>query len=313
MTSSAPIIIDCDTGRDDALALWAMLALDMNLVGVVASYGNVALTQVIDNTARVLSFAGRDDMPLFAGAAAPLRDHKAYHDVVLKRQASSGNGVCNIDYPPAKRALPTQIPPEILAEQIAVLAKQHGKLSYIILGPATNFAQICDVLGDRIHDVIETVTMMGGRFDDLWTETPVADFNLVCDPHAVRIFLERGLKPNFVALNTTWPIALPLQAVENLQGDAPLSVAARDLMVAHCRHFAPEPIFRFHDPAAVMATRQMDSFHPVLMDINVDEDSVEFGRLGLGSGFAAGLYQTNASGREQLLSLILKGLGLTQL
>lgn len=307
-----PIIIDCDTGRDDALALWSMLALDMNLVGVVASYGNVALNQVIDNTARVLSFAGRDDMPLLAGALEPVRNHKAYRDTVLKRQGSSGNGVCNIEYSPAKRALPDPLSPTDLAAGIVALAEKHGKLSYVILGPATNFAQICGVLGDRIHDVIASVTMMGGRFDDLWTETPVADFNLVCDPDAVRVILERGLKPHFVALNTTWPIALPLQDVEALRGGTPLAIAARDLMIAHCRHFAPEPIFRFHDPAAVMATLNPALFQPVQIDINVDEESAEFGRLILGSGFAGQLHVAQASDRDALLALILKGLGLTR-
>ena len=307
-----PIIIDCDTGRDDALALWSMLALDLNLAGVVASYGNVALQQVIDNTARVLSLAGRDDIPLLAGALEPLRRHAAYRDVVLKRQASSGNGVCNIAYPPAKRTLPEPLAPAALAAQITALAEKHGKLSYIVLGPATNLAQICGVLGDGIHDVIASVTMMGGRFDDLWTETPVADFNLVCDPDAVRVILQRGLKPDFVALNTTWPIALPLQDVEALRGETPLATAARDLMIAHCRHFAPEPIFRFHDPAAVMATLNPALFQPVQIDINVDEESAEFGRLILGSGFAGQLHVAQDSDRNELLALILKGLGLTR-
>lgn len=307
-----PVIIDCDTGRDDALALWSMLGLKMNLVGVVASYGNVALPQVIDNTMRVLSLAGRDDIPLLAGAAMPLRNHRAYSSIVLKRQASSGNGVCNIDYPPVKHDLPTPRSPTDLAADIVALAQHHGKLSYVILGPATNFAQICAVLGARIHDVIADVTMMGGRFDDLWAETPLADFNLVCDPDAVRAVLKCGLDMRFVALNTTWNIALPLDAVQALRGDAPLAVAARDLMVAHCRHFAPEPIFRFHDPAAVMCLCDPALFHPVQIDINVDDGGAEFGRLMTGSGFAAQLHCANDEARDVLLSLILKGLGLAR-
>jgi inosine-uridine nucleoside N-ribohydrolase len=270
------------------------------------------LPQVIDNTARVLSLAGAGDVTLIAGAVEPLRRHKAFCDSVLKRQASSGNGVCNIDYPPAANPLPTPQSPDALAAQLVALAERHGKLSYVILGPATNFAQICAVLGDRIDEVIENVTMMGGRFDALWAENPVADFNVLCDPDAVRVILECGLKPRFVPLNTTWPIALPLAAVEALRAVTMLGTAAQELMIAHCRHFAPEPIFRFHDPAAVMTLCNPLAFEDVKIDIITDDTSADFGRLILGAGFDAQLHRADDAARDAILTLVLKGLGLIQ-
>ncbi len=66
-----PFILDCDTGRDDALTIWCAIALGLPFAGAVASYGNVVMTSVLDNTARVLSLAGCDNIPLFAGASRP--------------------------------------------------------------------------------------------------------------------------------------------------------------------------------------------------------------------------------------------------
>ncbi len=340
------MVIDCDTGRDDALALWLALGLKENpVVGVVASYGNVALEQVVDNTARVLSLAGRDDIPLYAGAATPLRKHRGWYDVVLKRQASSGNGLCNLKYPPALRPLPVPLDPAALAAQIMALAKEHGPLDYVVLGPATNLAGLCAVLGDNFTRAIHSITIMGGRFDALWDENPVGDFNMVCDPDAVDFVLKKNLNPRFVPLNTTWPIALDLCRVEELRvktqappqaakglqapknlaegilSDAPssapsvtISHTAQALMVAHCKFFAPEPIFRFHDPAAVLGLLNPELFKQVTLTIECDDHRADFGRLCVVSttktGSPAQIQTVTDQDRHRILEQILDGLGL---
>ncbi|MGZ9108269.1 MAG: nucleoside hydrolase [Micavibrio sp.] len=313
--SSSPLIIDCDTGRDDALAIWAVLGLGQNLAGVVASYGNVPLSPVIDNSARVLTLMGRDDIPLFAGAAAPSTPHKFYEQVVLPRQEKSGNGLCNLEYPKAGRILPTppspEDLPENLAENLVRIAREKGPLDYIILGPATNFAALCGVLGDSVTRYISSVTMMGGKLGDLWDATPAADFNFVCDPFAVRDVLGCGLAPRFVTLNTTWPICLNEHDVESLAGTEKIAGAARDLMLAHIRSFAPEPVFRFHDPAVIIAATNPARFQPVKLDILCDDQSADFGRLVLKeNGFPAALYQSDAEHGQNILRLILGALRL---
>jgi inosine-uridine nucleoside N-ribohydrolase len=310
-SSLTPFIIDCDTGRDDALAIWTALALDLPLAGVVASYGNVPLENVADNTARVLALMGRDDIPLFAGAAAPLLPHSAYDRIVLPRQAVSGNGLCNLDFPKAKRVLPAPLTPSQLAAQIVHVAEEKGPLDYIILGPATNFAGLCAVLGGNAAQFFASVTMLGGKLDALWDGAPSADFNLACDPFAVRQILERGLHPRFITLNTTWPIALSEEAVAHLWGQEKIAVAARDLMLAHIRHFAPEPVFRFHDPAVIATLLEQDRFQPATLDILCDDGHADFGRLvRKEEGFPAALYCSDDLHGQDILQLILNALGL---
>ena len=312
-SGQSPFIIDCDTGRDDALAIWAALALDLNLAGVVASYGNVTLGHVADNSARVLALAGREDIPLFAGAAAPPRRHRAYEQVVLPRQAKSGNGLCNLEFPKAQKTLPSPLAPEQLAAEIVRLAEKTGPLDYVILGPATNFAALCETLGSDVRKYIATITMMGGKFDDLWDAAPQADFNLACDPFAVRTILERGLNPRFVTLNTTWPICLPEDDVAQLRGDEKIAVAARDLMLAHIRHFAPEPVFRFHDPAVIATLMNPVRFETVTLDIVCDEQNPDFGRLvRKDDGFPAALYRSDAAHGDTILHTLLAALKLSR-
>lgn len=310
MIPGAPFIIDCDTGRDDALTIWSALSLHMNLVGVVASYGNVGLDSVIDNCARVLALARRDDIPLFAGAAAAGSNHKGYTGIVQPRQKISGNGLCNLELPKPARPLPAPLGPAQLGEQIAALAQAHGPLHYVIIGPATNFAAICDALGDDIKQHVSGVTMMGGKLDALWDEMPGADFNLVSDPFAVRTIFERGFAIRFVPMNVTWPIMLPLPALEALPEAADIvGKTAKDLMIAHAKNFAPEPVFRFHDPSVTAALEQQLPFSPERLDIVCDETSDNFGRL-VDGAYDAFILEADDRQRDLLRDTVLQSLGL---
>lgn len=312
MADPLPLVIDCDTGRDDALALWVARMRGMRLAGIVASYGNVPLDQVIENTARVLGLAGGENIPFFAGMAGPLRAHKGWRDLVLPRQAVSGNGLCNLDLPGGEVRRPSPASPEGLAERIAALAEKTGPLDYAILGPATNFAQLCRIFGQDIKKYIARVTMLGGRMERLWDETPVADFNVLCDPFAVREILERGIGLRFVTLNTTWPIALTLEALEKLVPHSALGETAKELMIAHTRHFAPEPVFRFHDPAMVLAITQEELYEAVKITVDDHESSPSFGRLiRAESGFPAFLHRATRDVQDRLRDDILAALSLS--
>lgn len=313
MPQMTPYIIDCDTGRDDALALWSALAMDLSLVGVVASYGNVEIENVIDNTARVLGLAGRNDIPIFAGSTAPQRHHAGFQDVVLPRQAKSGNGLCNVILPPAAREMPKPINPQEMADHIKALARRHGKLDYIILGPATNFANLCDVIGPDIHDVVSRVTMMGGKFDALWDQIPGADFNLLCDPYAVQSIQNAGFKIRFVPMNVTWPIQLPLDSVEALVSHTVIGETAKNLMIAHCKYFAPEPIFRFHDPSVIISCLEPSFFKDEKLQIVCDDQSPDHGRLiRSDDGFESCVFHADEGLRQKIMNQILESTGLGQ-
>ncbi|PJB69580.1 MAG: hypothetical protein CO093_10145 [Alphaproteobacteria bacterium CG_4_9_14_3_um_filter_47_13] len=304
-----PFILDCDTGRDDALAIWCALLRGLPLKAVISSYGNVPLSFVVENCARVLALAGGEKIPLFAGAEKPSRSHKSYQKTVRLRQENSGNGLCNIILPRSERNVAQPLDIEVINE----ISEIYGALDYIIIGPATNFSALCDASGNDIHQVVKSVTMMGGVFEPLWQKLGGADFNIICDPYAVRNILNHGYEIKFMPVNATWPVCLSLEEIEHLQCSSALSVVAQQLMAAHCRHFAPEPIFRFHDPCVIMESDGWESVDKVYIDILCDEEAEDFGRIiEKKNGFPAKIYRGNPERAAFLLDSILDQLGLSR-
>lgn len=309
-----PFVVDCDTGRDDALALALALQAPAPLVGVIATYGNVPQTLVYANCADVLKFLDAEAVPLFAGCGAP-SNPAAVAAMLRARQQAAGNGLCNLSLPPsARRSLPgqsTDVALVALAEALERLAARHGALDYVILGPATTAATLLRHWGARAEAIIARITMMGGKFDGLWQEMPVADFNLACDPFAVAALLAQPLPVRFVPLNVTWPVVLTVPELEALPPQHPKAEFFQQLMLAHARHFAPEPVFRLHDPTVMLALEKPTVFTSVALRIDCAAGS-DFARLSAVSAEQnAWVMQAEAAAPEALLRQQLARLGLS--
>lgn len=277
-----PIIIDCDTGRDDALAIWIAQSgkLNKQLCGVVTSYGNVTINQVTQNTLRVLGLAGRNDVPVLKGASLPLRlDHRGFTDIIEPRQQKIGNGLCNVELPETSRPFRENLTDSELADHIKKFSEKNGALDYFITGPGTNFSATCDVLGDEIYNVINQVVIVAGKMDDFWEKVPGADFNLAADPFAIANILKTKLPVTFIPMDTTWHINMHVDAIKELTSDTPISQKAQEIMIAYCEDFSEDRVFRFHDPVALFADNYKDSFKTLKLGVVTDEEDSNFGRL----------------------------------
>lgn len=304
-----PLIIDCDTGRDDALSIWIALALQHDLAAVVASYGNTSLDNVCENCVRVLALTGRADIPVWRGENAPTVNHSGIAGVIAPKQQASGNGLCNLELPVSTQNA-VAMDAAGRAAALRRIADEKGAVDYIILGPATNFATMLVALGNDAPKAIARVTMMGGKMGALWDCMPGADFNLACDPFAVKTMLEGAARHHipvrFVPMNVTWPVMLDLSQLESLGAQNIIAQTAKDLMIAHTRHFAPEPVFRFHDPCVIMALSHEGAFRYTHIDIVGHEGTADFGRLiEHPQGAPAALFEADESLRAKLLDGIL--------
>ena len=305
-----PLIIDCDTGRDDALTLWLAVKSNLPLAAIVASYGNTVVDNVADNTARVLSLVNGDIIPLIVGLARPQRDHKLFEPVVEGRQQVVGNGLCNLEFPKSPRSIPSSSTPEEMAYVLKDLAREHGALDYFVIGPASNLAATAKILDTSLKDTVARVTMMGGKLDPLWTQMPGADFNIASDPYAVDDVMRLGLPMRFVPMNATWPIVMTQQEVEVLRPITELAQWAQDLMLAHCRHYAPDATFRFHDPSVIVAAQLPEYYVEKRLALICDEESKDFGRLiETPEGIPCQVYQTNKLTQEFIKQSILYTVG----
>ena len=178
------IIIDCDPGIDDSLAI--MLALSMpdqiELLGITIAAGNSPVEMGYQNALKVLDFMGRLDVPVFMGADRPLRREFIN---ALDTHGSDGLGESFLpETDPAKYVRQEKSALEFMAETL-----RREPASLIALGPMTNIAMLAQKHPDAF-DNIEELVSMGGSFRSHGNCSPVAEYNYWCDPDAASVVYE---------------------------------------------------------------------------------------------------------------------------
>jgi inosine-uridine nucleoside N-ribohydrolase len=187
-----PIILDCDPGHDDAIALLLALASpELELLGVTTTYGNQTLEKTTANALRVLELAGRADVPVSAGAAEPLD-----RPLVVAAHVHGESGLDGPTLPP-----PTAEPVSTDAvDWIAgVVSAAETPVTLVPTGPLTNVARYLQAHGT---DGIERIVLMGGAIAE-GNMTPAAEFNIWADPEAAQIVFDAGLDVTMIGLDVT--------------------------------------------------------------------------------------------------------------
>ena len=217
-TPVTPLLIDVDTGIDDAFGLlYALGSEQADLIGVSTVAGNVALPQVTLNTRAVLALAGRADIPVHPGAAAPLLHIPADASLV---HGASGLGLAKLAEPP-----PPAAPPLHAVDAILAAAEAHaGELILCATGPLTNIA-LALKRAPELALKLKRFVLMGGAFKTAGNVTAAAEFNIWHDPDAARIVFRA-----FAAEGAAPLIAVGLDVTQRtLFGPADLATLARRL------------------------------------------------------------------------------------
>lgn len=191
MSERRKVIIDCDTGVDDAMALLLCLKR-LDVVGITTVGGNVGLQNTQRNTRYVTEIAGRTDVPVFAGYARPL--------LVPLQDASyvhGSGGLGSIQVPEPKKPLEKQHAVDFIIETFMT----REDVSLITLGPLTNIAQAL-LKEPRLAQRIPEILTMGGS-TTAGNATPAAEFNIFVDPEAAKLVFESGIPIRMVGLNLT--------------------------------------------------------------------------------------------------------------
>jgi purine nucleosidase len=200
--SPRPFWIDTDTASDDAVALvMALRHPDIDVVGIGVVAGNVPLDMAVQNALYTRELCGGEDVPVYAGAATPL---SIPLETAQNVHGSDGMGDIGL-------ALTGRVPDqgEAVAELIRASHEYAGELTVVTLGPLTNLAlalQQDTTLPARLSRVVT----MGAVADHIGNVTPVAEFNMWADPHAVDGVLQSGLEVEFVG----WDISRHFAVVE---------------------------------------------------------------------------------------------------
>ena len=173
-----PIIMDCDPGHDDAIALlWALSEpekLDLKAVTIVA--GNQTLANTTRNALRVLTFAGRTDIPVAMGADRPLMRPSIFEQGATEMV----HGQSGLDGPAMPEPGFEPVPMRALDLLIKTIEESEEKITLVPTGPLTNVAALFLVRPD-LKAKIERISLMGGgSYTGNWT--PAAEYNIDVDP-----------------------------------------------------------------------------------------------------------------------------------
>jgi purine nucleosidase len=250
-----PLILDVDTGIDDALALlYACASEDADLVAATCVYGNVTVDQAVRNTLATLGFAGRTGVEVARGAEHPLvRDVEIFPIV----HGDEGLGHVPVTEPPGEvSGRPAH---RLIAE---VPRERPGEVILVATGPMTNVA-LALAEEPELPTLLRGFVIMGGAFDCRGNVTPAAEANIWHDPDAAAA-LFRGFSsapedrlPVCIGLDVTTKVRMTDRHLDELCGCAPGSPLS-DFIRAAMRFYIDFHVAvgeldgaAMHDPLAV--------------------------------------------------------------
>ena len=260
-----PIIIDCDPGQDDAVALLlAFASPELEVVAVTTVAGNVPLELTARNARCVCELAGRPDVAVYAGCPRPIlgRLETAEH-------VHGKTGLAGADLP--EPAMPLA-PGHAVAFLIERLMASDGDVTLAAMGPLTNLA-LAVVEEPRIVPRIREIVLMGGAMGP-GNVTAAAEFNIHTDPHAAQVVFSAGAPLTMIGLDVTLrAVATPerVKAIRALRRPAAAVVAA--MLETHLARAAKRPGGRgtaLHDPCVIAYLLEPGLFEARPMHVAVE-------------------------------------------
>lgn len=245
--TALPLIVDCDPGVDDAIALLLALAAseEFNILGITTVAGNVPLALTQQNALKICELAGRSDIKVFAGCPRPL-----LLPLLTAEHVHGMTGLEGVDFPEPQMKLQPQHAVQFLIEQ---LASAQSPITLATLGPLTNIA-VALIQAPAIAASIERIVVMGGAVTQ-GNVTPAAEFNIYVDPHAAKVVLEAGLDLTLISLDVTHQVLSTPERLEALRAlGTPVGAAAASLLSCYGTADAERyglPGSPLHDPCVI--------------------------------------------------------------
>lgn len=232
-----PVILDVDTGLDDACAL--LLAArhpGLELKAVTCVGGNVGLDEVVVNTLTVLEAAGRADVPVARGAALPL-----LQPVRAAPHVHGVDGLGDLDWPKSDRTPDARHAVELLRDALLDAARTGELVTLIPLAPMTNIALLLRTYPEATAGLREIVFMGGAA--GIGNATASAEFNIWTDPEAAAIVLaaagEAGVPVTMYGLDVFYDVEISREQAAAL-GGSPSAELARKLIEKRCELYGAD-------------------------------------------------------------------------
>ncbi|QJT18430.1 pyrimidine-specific ribonucleoside hydrolase RihA [Aeromonas sp. 1805] len=261
-----PVILDCDPGHDDAIALILALASpELKVLAVTTSAGNQTPDKTLNNALRILTLLGRDDIPVAAGAPKPLARELIIADNVHGESGLDGPQLPDPGFAPvAMTAL------ELMAK---CLRESPEPVTLVPTGPLTNIALLLAAHPELKSKIARIVLMGGAAGAGNWT--PAAEFNIYVDPEAADMVFKSGLPITMCGLDVTHEAQVmdeDIERVRTITNPVAQCVAGLlDFFMIYHRDpkwgFAGAPL---HDPCTIAWLLAPALFHGVECRVDIE-------------------------------------------
>ena len=243
------ILIDCDPGQDDAVALFLALAdvTQLEVLGITTVAGNVPLSLTARNARIICDLAGQTSLPVYAGCRRPLA-----RELVTAEAVHGKTGIDGVElFEPNTPLLPEHAVQYLVS---TLGAAEPSSVTLVATGPLTNVATAL-VQAPQIATSLKRIVLMGGAMREAGNITPSAEFNFYVDPHAAEIVLGCGRPIVVFGLDVTHQVVATPERTQRIRGLAnPVAVATANMLEFYARfnvaiqRAAGAPL---HDPCTI--------------------------------------------------------------
>ncbi len=257
------VILDCDPGVDDALAIaLALASSELRVLAITTTHGNAPAVQGTENALRVLEVLRRTGLPerllppVYRGSAYPLKRAPGTLNLTAL-DVHGGDGLGGISRKLDRAGRPLYSLPSskkgregAISALLRIAEGEGRRLTVIATGPLTNLARALRVSGSPLRGVREII-LMGGTALEPGNSSPVAEFNIFCDPEAAREVFSSGVPITMVGLDVTRKVILRR---EHLKGGRGFFRFLREITRHYMRFHREARGVRgcfLHDPLAV--------------------------------------------------------------
>lgn len=265
------VIIDCDPGQDDAVALFLAMSSpeELDILGITTVAGNVPLELTQRNARMMCDLAGRKDMPVYAGCERPM-----VLEPITAEYIHGNTGIDGVDVFEPDTPLQDAHAVEFIIETLR--AADKGTVTLVPTGPLTNIATAIE-REPAILESIELIVSMGGAMREGGNRSPSAEFNILVDPHAADIVYKCGRPVTAMGLDVTHQVLSTRERVARIRelGNEVAIATAGMLSFFHrydTKKYGSEGA-PLHDPCTVAWLLRPDLFATKLCNVSVEKNS----------------------------------------
>ena len=265
------IIIDCDPGQDDAVALFLAMAStgELEILGITAVAGNVPLELTQRNVRLMCDIAGHGDIPVFAGCDRPM-----VRELLTAEKVHGKTGIDGIDIAEPRTPLQEQHAVDFIVATLR--AAEDESVTLVPTGPLTNIGTVIDRAPDVLPKIRQLV-IMGGAMREGGNYSPSAEFNILVDPHAAAIVFNCGRPITSMGLDVTHQVLSTRARVERIrQLGNPVAAATAGMLGFFERHDSKKygvegaPL---HDPCTIAWLLDPELFEGKFCNLSVETTS----------------------------------------